>query len=201
MNICALGADLSTSGDVADGSLERKVARTLQTLELARDLAVPQVTARVGLPAVKQHALRDLFREALACVAEQADRVGCHFLIETAGNSAQTLSEVLGELNCDHLKLCYDPGELMMAGLDPLAPIELLADDIMLSHIRDATIGTAQRPGQETVLGRGQLNLPAYLAQLEQAGYRGPHLIRRAHSDRPADDIAACRDHASQFIG
>ena len=80
-----------------------------------------------------------------------------------------------------------------MAGHEPIAATELLADQIILSHARDGLAGTAERLGREMALGSGYVNLAAYLATLAEAGYAGPQILRRTDSDRPADDLAAAR--------
>lgn len=189
LSIVALGAELS--GHVTNSStLDLEVARARRILELARDLDVAQVSAPVRVGAGMDTAL---LREAITQIAEHADRLDCPFAIETSADSPQDLCTWLEDINCDLLKVCYDPGSLMIAGRDPLAPIEALADRISLSHLRDAIVGSPGQPGRETALGQGQLNLPVYLQHLKDAGYHGPQMLRRAHGSQPVEDLTRAR--------
>jgi sugar phosphate isomerase/epimerase len=190
--IVALGTELRLvdSGD-AD-RLDRQVAQTCAVLELARELHVPLVGGPVS-DCDDQPRSYELLRQALHQIAEQADRVNCPFAVQTTRLAAATLDRVLRELNCRHLRICYDPGEFLISGQDPLTPIEAFADDIALVHLRDATLAGPRRSGQETRLGQGQLDIAACVQRLGEAGYRGALLLRRTQGADPVADIAAAK--------
>ena len=200
VSIAALRADLGGSRFLDGARVEQHVDRARRILELARDLGVRVVTAPVGrlLP---DHARQyEVLHEALRQVAEHADRVDRVFAIETAVDAPADLKKLLEELNCRHLKVCYDPAELLMDGLDPLAAVESFADQIVLSHIRDAQPGSPERPGREANLGDGQLNLSACLERLAEAGYGGELIIRRSQSSNPGPDIQACKRYLDALL-
>jgi len=200
LTVAALDADLGGIRLTDSSKAEQHVERTRKILELASDLKVPLVTAPIGRLTGNDQQQFTLVNEALQHIGMHADSIGLPFAIETSVDSPQLLQKLLQDANCPYLKVCYDPGELLMDGHDPLAPVEMLADDIALSHLRDAMLGTPLQPGREMPLGQGQLNLQAFLAQLDQAGYRGPHIIRRANSDNPTADLKAAITHLESIL-
>lgn len=197
LRLSALEADLRTQ--TAGGGLEERIDQTRRIIELASELEVPVVTASLG------HVEDDaehyaVAREALHQVAVHADTVGRFVAIETSAGSQDVILRLLRDLNCSYLKVCYDPGLLLIDGMDPLAPIDPLADAIVLANLRDATRGSSKRPGRETDLGEGHLNIHAYLAQLDQAGYRSDLILRRSASDDPIPHLRAARRYLESVL-
>jgi sugar phosphate isomerase/epimerase len=74
---------------------------------------------------------------------------------------------------------------------DPLRAVELLGPDIRSVHVKDANRPTTPGQwGEEVPLGRGEVDIPAFLQALSQAGYRGPLSIERevgSQEERVAD--------------
>ncbi len=176
------------------------IDHTRRVLELARELNVPMVSAPLGKFRSADLEEYELVKSAVRAVADHADLLDCFFAVETAVDTPDALQQLLHDVSCPHLKVAYDPAELLMGGIDPLAPIETYADDIALAFARDAERGTSARPGRETNLGAGHLSLPAYLAQLDAAGYRGPLIVRRADTTRPLADLAACKQYLESIL-
>ena len=52
----------------------------------------------------------------------------------------------------------------------------------------------------ETPLGQGQLDIPAYLAALEEAGYRNIPFLRRSQSDRPLEEVADAKRRLDELL-
>ncbi len=200
LSISALGGTLGGTVHHDVIGLERNLDQLRSILDLARDLNVATVTTAVGLIGPQDGEWFDRVREALSSVAEHADLIGCNVALTTSGGNPAGLATLIDTVNCDRIKVCYDPGELLMSGQDPLAPIEPLANHIGLSHIRDGMLGNAAHAGQETCLGRGQLDVAAYLGHLAQAGYHGPHILRRADSAQPSADLATGRQIMGAMI-
>ena len=95
---------------------------------------------------------------------------------------------------------CYDPASLVIEGFEPLSGVDPLADRIFLAHVRDAVPGSARHGGREMPLGQGQVDLPEYLAALDQAGYRGVPYIRRTSAERPLQEIAHAKARLEALI-
>jgi inosose dehydratase len=84
------------------------------------------------------------------------------------GSCIQTRDEiraVMDSANARDVMLCPDTGELMAAGVDPLAIIKQYGERIAHVHIKDYN-GGAQHDGY-TAAGRGKVNIPAIMDALE----------------------------------
>lgn len=192
LGLAALSADVGPGGLANAAAVDAHVERTLRILELAAALHVPVVTADAGsMVDPRSGEPSAVALDALRAIADHADRVGTIFGLQSGPDSPDALHRLFREIGCPSLKVCLDPAMLARFGHVPLEAVGALAEDIALSHLGDATLGRPERPGLETQLGRGQLDLPAYLAELAAAGYVGPLILRRRDSQRPVEDLAA----------
>lgn len=73
---------------------------------------------------------------------------------------------VMEAVNTRHVKLCPDTGELLAAGIDPLAAIQHFGEIIAHVHIKDYD-GGARHDGY-TPVGVGRVDVPAILDLLEK---------------------------------
>ncbi len=119
---------------------------------------------------------------------------------ETAGGEPGQLAAMLREIGCPQLAACYDPASLMIEGFDPLAGMAPLADRIVAARGRDALSGSAGRAGREVALGEGHLDLPAYLAALDEAGYRDVPFLRRTEAVDPVAELAAAKARLERLL-
>jgi sugar phosphate isomerase/epimerase len=147
------------------------------SLQMAREIGARVVTSSLGPTA--SLAELDLAAEALREIGDHADRTGTLFAVQTTDVQPESLSTLLEDLDCPALGVCFDPAGILIEGLDPLDCAGRFADNIMLSHIRDAVPGGPNARGREAELGTGRIEFQALLALLAVAGYRGPHVLRR----------------------
>src|SRR5205085_1916831 len=124
---------------------------------------------------------RKPFLDTLAKVSDLAKAKGITVAFETGQETADLLRKTLDELRCANLKVNFDPANMLLYDKgDPLRAVEILAPDIRSVHVKDAI-----RPaipgvwGQEVPLGRGQVNIAAFVQALKKIGYRGPLCIER----------------------
>ena len=192
LSVAALSAE--SLGLADPRTVDECVARTLPVLELAADLRVPVVVADVG-PITDRDTEEpsSIAVDALRALADHAGRVGTRLALQTGPDSPEGLGGVLNAVDCPWLGVCVDPAMLVRYGHSPSAAIERLAEALLLSHLGDATSGGRGRTGLETQLGQGQLDLPAFLADLSAAGYHGPLILRRRDCRRPRDELAAAK--------
>jgi len=191
LRLSALGASLGPSrGRGAD--LEERLDRTRRIVELAVELRVPVVTTQLGRVDGETVKSGDLV-EAVEVLANLTDRTGTFVALETETSDPQAIAALLKRIDCPTVGTCYDPGSLLMDGYDPIAGLEPLADRILIARARNAVAGTSQRPGRETALGEGQMDLAEYLAGLDQAGYRRGPFLRRTQALDPAAELADAR--------
>jgi len=188
LDLVALDADFGANAFVDPARVDAGVSTTMDVLALARELGVPVVTGSVGRLAMDAADRQEAVLGALGAIAERADAIGTVFAVTSAYNSPQMLRGLVDTLDCPSVRVCADPGALVMEGYDPQAATELLADRVILSHVRDGLMGSPDRGGREVLLGQGQVNWLRYLMTLSGAGYAGP---RRTDSSRPEEDLAA----------
>jgi len=195
-------ADEPGGRGLADSAVvDARVHRTLQVLTLAADLRVPVVTADVGpILDPKTDEPSPTALEALRAIAERADGLGTFFAIETTADRPDGLLRAVQTINCPWVKLCLDPALLACFGHDPMAAVGAAGDAVVLSHLGDAAMGRPDRPGFETPLGEGQVDLHRYLAGLAAGGYAGPLIVRRRESTAPAEEFAAAREKLESLL-
>jgi L-ribulose-5-phosphate 3-epimerase len=124
---------------------------------------------------------RKSFLDTLANVSDLARQAKVTVAFETGQEPSTLLRQTLDDLQCDNLKINFDPANVLLYDMDdPLAAIERLAPDIASVHMKDA-----KRPkvkgtwGEEVPLGQGETDTAAVLRTLIEVGYRGPLCIER----------------------
>ena len=178
-------------------------------LDLAKDLDCNIVTTHIGVvPADKNHERYKIMQEACFELSRYADSVGAHFAIETGPETSAVLKEFLDSLGSKGVAVNLDPANLVMVtGDDPVKAVYNLKDYIVHTHAKDGKMlvkgdpeqiyGIIKKPEDvaniknfmEVPLGEGSVDFPAYLAALEDIGYRGFLTIEREVGENPAADI------------
>lgn len=193
----AVCADLGGARFADPARVEQYVQRTRRSLELAREVGVPVVTAHAGpIPEDPQGPTARQIADAVGQIGEFADRVGVVYALETGQESVATLAGLLDRLANPALGINYDPANVILRGEDALEGVQRVAGQIRYVHAKDAVSGGGEGGGGRIVpLGQGQLDYAAFLAALEDAGYGGPHCIETRAADRVADAA-----HAVAFL-
>ncbi|HNQ22094.1 MAG TPA: sugar phosphate isomerase/epimerase [Phycisphaerae bacterium] len=195
LKLAALSAEVPHTRLTDPSTVEERVERTCRILTLAADMGVRVVTASAGAlthPETGEPA--PLALEALRRIGDQADTCGVCYALRPAHDTAQPLVRLFDQLDCPALALGVDPAAMVMLGHNPLSVIERLPNAIVLAHARDGTVGSAGRAGHETRLGEGEVDLVGFWQALADAGYGGPHILRRLDSETPRADLEAARD-------
>src|SRR5262249_53754909 len=117
----------------------------------------------------------------LARAGEMATDEEVTLAFETGQESADLLRLTLDELQCPALKVNFDPANMLLYNMgDPIQAVEILAHHIRSVHVKDANRPTVPGTwGEEVPLGRGQVNISAFLMTLRRIGYDGPLCIER----------------------
>lgn len=181
----------ATRGLADAAGVDSAIASASDALILAADMGVPIVAHDAGELLELTDGDRARAVEALRVLAAQAERVGTIYALRSAMCIPADLQSMVDEVACPLVQVAVDPGALLMAGFDPIEALGAYGDRVALAYARDATRGTTHAAGQECALGRGRLDLDAYLAGLAAAGYAGAPILRRAQPTSPAEDIAA----------
>jgi len=202
LGVAALSADMPSLRLADPGTIDERVARTCEIIELAKDLKVRIVTASVGaLTHPESGDLSPPAEEALRRIGEYADARGAVYAIRPSHDGGDRVVRVLDELCCPSIQIGLDPAAMVMSGVNPSGAAERLAHRIALLHARDATAGLTDRPGRETRFGDGEVDFVGILAMLEAAEYRGAFIVRCSESPRPIPDLQAARDALAHMLG
>ena len=172
--------------------LEDRVSAVKQALDFAYQLRVPYVVARVGaIPNDPDSAEYKLLVEVLNDIARHSNRVGATLAVTPTRDSAADLKTLLGRIQNGLVGLNFDPAVFAMNGRDAVAAFRELHSHVLHITARDG-LRDIDGSGQETALGRGEVDWLELLALCEQAEYRGWLTVdRTAGDDKPGDAARA----------
>ncbi len=196
------------------------VERSKRVVDLALEMETNIITTHIGVvPEDKNHERYKIMQEACASLAEYADSVGAHFAVETGPETSAVLGDFLDSLGSCGVGVNLDPANLMMVtGDDPAGAVRRLKKYIVHTHAKDGVMLRRTNPEyiysvipmpedmehidafRETPLGEGSVNFAAYLAALEEIGYRGFLTIEREAGAEPAKDIALAADYLRKIM-
>lgn len=176
------------------------IEKSKRILDLALDLDTKIVTTHIGVvPEDNACDTYKIMQEACHELASYADSLGAHFAIETGPEPAARLRAFLDTLGSTGVAVNYDPANLTMCVADDAAKgVYELQKYIVHTHAKDGLRGTAE-PYVEVPLGTGDVDWKAYLAALEDVGYRGFLTIERECGDNPLADIRTAADFLRTF--
>ena len=201
LRAAALVADMPQIRWTDAARVEERVARTQRVIDLAADLGVRIVTTSIGAVTHPESGEPSpAAMETLRQLCDHADRRGRILALRPTYDAGERLRRVFREINCAALKITLDPAVLVMTGSNPMPMIESFPEDIALVYGRDGTAGGHDRPGEETRIGGGDVDFAELLGALEDAGFRGSMVLRRATSQTPLVDVEAGRAILARFI-
>ena len=195
------------------------IEKSKRIMELAKELETDVVTTHIGVvPENPEHPRYKIMQEACVELSRYADSLDAHFAIETGPETSATLKTFLDSLGSRGVAVNLDPANLVMVtGDDPVQAVYNLKDYIVHTHAKDGKklfdkdpeiiYGVIEeeiktgRSFQEVPLGEGGVDFTAYLAALDDIGYRGFLTIEREVGDDPAKDIAMAADFLREKIG
>jgi sugar phosphate isomerase/epimerase len=175
-----------------------------QDARLARELGLPLVTFHAGfLP----HARRDPERAKLIArlrtvvdvFADQGVRLG----LETGQETAETLLDVLAELDRPAAGVNFDPANMILYGMgEPVAALRRLAPRVVQVHVKDAVAAAARGAwGEEVPVGAGQVDWAAFFAVLDAEQPRVDLMIEREAGEDRVADVRRARAHLAAVAG
>jgi len=165
-------------------------AQRLETLEwgLARTraLGVNLLTLHGGFLPEPEDADRRPFLDTLGQAAALAKEKGITLGLETGQETADLLRRTLDDLQCDNVKVNFDPANMLLYNMgDPIRAVEVLGPDICSVHCKDANVPTTPGAwGEEVPLGQGQVDMRRFVQALKNAGYTGSLVIEREVGDQ-----------------
>ncbi len=187
-------------------------------LDLSLEFECGIVTTHIGVvPSDPNHDRYKIMQEACFELSQYADSCNAHFAIETGPETSATLKAFLDTLHSRGVGVNLDPANLVMVtGDDPVKAVYNLKDYIVHTHAKDGNKLTECDPEviyrviedsiaegkafEELPLGNGSVDFPAYLAALEDIGYKGFLTIEREVGATPEADIKIAYDFLKSII-
>ena len=161
------------------------------------------VTFHAGfLPHDRDDPRRGVMLERLRLIADLFGELGVQLALETGQESAETLLEVLADLERPNVGVNFDPANMILYGQgEPVDGLRRLAPHVRQIHVKDAV--PAETPatwGREVPVGRGAVDWPAFVAVAEGIEPPVRYVIEREAGRQRAGDIAAARDLVSDLL-
>ena len=180
----------------ADGA-----ARFARALDIAAALGMEVVNTFTGDARTDEE--REAYFSNVAALCDHAARLGLTIGMETDSNMLPTAEAGVAILDrIDRpgvLGFNYDPGNVVYyVGADPLTDVVFALPRLVHVHLKDKIGGKGVFNFPPP--GAGELDLPALLAMLDDAGYRGPISAEVEFDERGWPDYDACRAAAARSV-
>jgi len=211
LKVSALCGDMGGHGFAIKEDNPARIERSKRIMDLAKDLETDVVTTHIGVvPDDPNHDRFKVLQEACEELGEYGDQLGAYFAIETGPEKTETLKRFLDSLNSKGVRVNYDPANLVMVtGDDPVQGVYNLRNYIVHTHAKDGIMKKRTDPEliygffaeggiedfrisdyfEETPLGKGAVDFPAYIKALDDIGYKGFFTIEREAGENPEADI------------
>ncbi len=159
-------------GDPAE--LDRRLEATRAAMKGAGQLGAKVLVVRLGpVPAQADSPAHTLLVESLTSLARHGEHVGVRLALVASGASIDPLPALLAELPSESLGVSIDPAELLADGHSPGGAAALLGGSLLHLYATDAVRDLSSKGAVVVELGRGSVDWPEFLAQLEEHDYQG----------------------------
>ena len=168
--------------------LDARLAAIKQAMQFAWELKSRVLVCRIGRIVEEAESAEGVRqREVLGELARHGNHVGVTLAITPSGDSRESLGRLLSSIDDGPLGIDFDPAERIMSRQDPIASLRDLHGHVSHVTVRDA-LRDADGLGQETVIGRGEVDWDELLATIDEMNYDGWLTVdRRAGEDRLGD--------------
>lgn len=162
----------------------------------ARERNFFEFARRAGAGVITADFEPDTAVEAMRTASELAQEYGIRVAIHNHGGAhwlgnAQMLDHVFAT-TMPAIGLCLDTAWALDAGEDPVDLVKRFGERLYAIHIKDVVFDRA-RNGEDVVVGTGNLDLPKFLAALEQVNFSGSAVIEyELDQENPVPAIGAC---------
>lgn len=194
-SVC-LGAFWKVPPSSPDEAVRREATRLLEdTIDVCAELGAATILAPLtendttkNEPHERE---RDRWAEMLRAAGRRAEEKGVNVGLEACTRAyarrAEDVLALVERSGAERVGVYYDPGNSVIAGLDPAKEIPLLGDRLKGFHVKD--------PGGD-YLGEGRVDFPAVIAALKANGYRGALILET----RAGDDARASAGRNLEFV-
>jgi sugar phosphate isomerase/epimerase len=167
--------------------IDVRIAAIREAMKFAYSIKSKTLCIRVGqIPKEPDSTERKLLLEALNDLARYSSHVGTVLAISQTSDTADTLKTLLDEIKVGPVGIDFDPAQFAMSGHPVADGLKTLHNYIMHVQLRDGIRGV--EGGQETAVGRGNVDWIEVLALLGEIDYHGwLTAIRNDGDDRVAE--------------
>lgn len=194
-----------TVGLVPAAMRQSRLQEMKEISDFARLLGCDVVALHLGF--VPHDSSDTLYQEVVDVTRELCDHAKkndqCVHL-ETGQETADALLQFIGDTQRDNLFINFDPANMILYGTgEPIEALKQVGKFVRSVHCKDAL--WSDQPGktwgQEVPLGKGQVDIEAYLKTLKEIGYLGPLTIEREIPQEPARQKEEIGHAANLLIG
>lgn len=173
VQLCGLDLFIPRKHWLDDGKVDRALAVTQQTLELAADLG--RIPVSIALPAGQ------LPTDVADAVISAVDAHSVPLAVHGEDHHAD-LHTWLKSMDMKLIRAAVDPAAVLASGRDPAQVISELGDQCGLARLSDYEPAAAAR----CALGQGELDVLAYRVAVSLASHRfGPVVVDLRHLEHP----------------
>jgi sugar phosphate isomerase/epimerase len=181
-----------TGGYVADSTWEARRDRSMNALELCRELGIKCVGTHIGFGPLSNDPGYGTIVERVREIAQPFGDAGIDLLMETGQEAASELLQFLNDVRSRNVGINFDPANMILYGAgEPIEAIRTLGRHIRHVHVKDAT--SSDQPGvkwgTEVPFGQGEVRPGEFIAALDGVGYRGALVIEREGGDDRFGDV------------
>ena len=179
-------------GLVPPGRRQARLRETLEIADFASQLGVDAIGMHLGFVSHDDPGQYRQIVEVTRIVCDHCLGHGQRFHLETGQETADELLAFIEAVERENLAVNFDPANMILYGAgDPLEALDKVGNHVKSVHCKDASI--ERRPGQswaeDAPLGKGDVDMEAFLRRLDGLGYHGPLTIEREYSPDQAGDI------------
>jgi len=161
---------------------EARLKRTYKVCDLAKLIGAPYVGSHIGfIPEDKSDPQHDEMVEVVRKITDYCKTLGVKVALETGQEPGDTLVEFIEEVDRDNLFVNFDPANMILYGSDdPHSALIKVKKWVVSVHCKDGIGPTeAGKLGTEKPLGKGDVDIPKFFAELKSFGFQGPLVIER----------------------
>lgn len=192
-----------TGGVRLDEHWDANLAAAGQSAELAARIGIGLVTLHAGfLPHDRDDSFRRVMIDRLRAIIDRFAARGVKVAFETGQETAETLLDVLDELDRPEAGVNFDPANMILYGMgDPVAALRLLAPHVLQIHIKDAVASeTPSAWGKEVAVGSGDVDWRAFFEVLRDARLGCDLMIERETPGDRVDEIRQTVTRVERFL-
>jgi sugar phosphate isomerase/epimerase len=191
LELTALGCPLRRGLDTAQDQQPR-LEHVMKVMALSFDLGPRVVVVEAGpIPEDLASEQARILDDSLRTLGQQGDRIGATLALETGLEAGGVLAAYMRRFDSGALGVNYDPGNLIMHGLDPYESLRALQGLVRHAHAHDGRRVSASRAALEMPVGAGDIDWMQLLATFAEVEYRGWIVVERLAGENRLADIAS----------